>query len=463
MMLGIPAAGAMVACRRDDETPARTGDTGSAETPRAAEPAALWPGVGAPDPVAFPLGMQTGEPHDDGLVVWVYAPGAATATLHGAAWDGAAWVPLDPITVSPSAEGYAHAEVTGLGADVSVAWQTEAGGAYSPIAHGRTAIARDAAAEVRLGACSCLDQAHGEFPCLDAVQELGPIDAFVWLGDTIYADSRVDEPGYRALWQEQLSKPSFQRLLSKVPGVFTWDDHEVDNNWSPQSVSPARFAAAVKTFHETLPFPASVRDGGPLWRSLRFGRTVELFMLDCRGERDVDAGEYVSAQQLQWLIDGLRDSEAVWKVVATSVPITDWPGPWDLAQAQLDRWDGFPGTQRATLIEAAKSVRGVMFLSGDLHQTTLSRVDPPGGPGEGLTEFLAGPGGSFLNAAARLLEGEQFPYADADWSAARMVFWPDGTAQLQTAYEGGLLMMDARIDVDGAVDVIVAAHPWELD
>jgi len=474
--LGLPAVAACSRATTNPPPPSTTPaggdstDTGADTAtrppadPRTEEPSEDWEGVGPADTDAFPLGLQLGEPTDDALVAWAWAPGASSVSFHVATWDGASWVVSAPVVATPGAEGYVHQSLEGLGPDQPIAVQAESAGMFSPLVYGRTTPAADAEPEVFLGATSCLDQNHGEFPSLDEVRAVGRLDAMIWLGDTIYADGRRQIEEFRALWREQLGKGSFQRFLARVPGIWSWDDHEVGNNWDPQTIDPDWLDTAVQAFHETVPLPDHVRTSRRLWRSLRFGRTVELFVLDVRGERDAEAGHYVSPEQLQWLQEGLSASPCVWKVVATSVPITDMPALWDIGGAQEDRWDGFPGTQRQELLAHIRSegLRGVFFVAGDLHQTTVSRVDVAGGDGDDLLEIMAGPGGSFLNTLARTIEGEQFVYKDADWSAARLSFHPAGTARIQVAFEeGGDLMLDMTIDVDGNVVRIDAErHPW---
>ncbi len=446
-----------------DSSPVDTGTPFVADE-RTPEPTEPWSGIGSDDRTAFPLGVQTGDPGADRIVAWAWAPGAKQLTLHIALWDGSAWQEQPSIEVTAGPEGYTHHTITGLPSDQPLAVQFVHGTASSAIGHARTAPAADSYPEVRLGATSCTDQAHGDFPSLDELRALGPLDGMLWLGDTVYADGNVIVDDYRTLWREQLSKSSFQDLFAVVPGIWAWDDHEVGNNWSPQDIDPAHLEAAVTAFHETVSLPDEVRSTRQLWRRLTFGQTVELFVLDCRGERDFDQGEYVSPQQLQWLIDGLLTSTAVWKVVVTSVPITDMPALWDIAEAHLDRWDGYPGTQRAELLGniRAEGVTGVFFVAGDLHQSTLSYVDLPGGDGDNLLEIMAGPGGSFRNAIARTIEGDQFVYKEADWSAVRLDFHPNGTARIRMVYEeGGDLMLDMVIDDKGqVVRIDQERHPW---
>mgnify|MGYP000468493290 FL=1 len=444
-----------------------TADTGSPDTadPRTPDPTSPWDGMGAADTDTFPLGVQTGEPRPDALLAWTWSPKATAITWHIALWDGATWVVQPTQDATAGDDGYVHHDLLGLPADQPVAVQAEIDGVFSAVAWGRTAPAIDSRPEVFLSATSCLDQNHGEYPSLDEVQSLGPIDAMIWLGDTVYADGRSELYQYRALWRSQLGKDSFQRLLHNVPGIWTWDDHEVGNNWNPQTIDQGLLDIAVQAFHETVPLPDTVRSTRKLWRSLRFGQTVELFVLDCRGERNEGAGHYVSPEQLQWLMDGLAASECTWKVVATSVPITDMPVLWDALGAQLDRWDGFPTTQRAELLSHIRQLglQGVFFVAGDLHQSTVSFVDPEGGDGDNLLEIMAGPGGSFLNPAARVIEGDQFVYKDADWSCARMSFHPGGTATLQVVHEhGGDLMLEMTIDTSGqVVSIEQERHPWD--
>ncbi len=467
--LALAPAAAMVGCKGKDDggtpSPLPTGDTGVVTLPRAEAPTSPWGGAAPVDAVRFPLGSQAGEALPDGFVAWTYAPGDVSVEIHVARWDGSAWVDETVESGTPTAEGYLHLELSGLVPDTHYAIQAVAGGVGSSVAHLTTAPDPEAYVEVRLGGISCNDQEHGEFTALEELQTLGPLDAMLWLGDFLYADACETEEEYRALWQEQLAKRSLQSIFGFAGSVYSWDDHEVDNNWDPQTFDPARLQVALKTFFETVPLPASVRNSAKMWRKLRYGRTVELFVLDVRSERDRAAGEYISPEQLAWLKQGLTDSPCVWKVVATSVPITDWPLAWDAALAHLDRWDGFEGTQRQELLDhiVGSELRGVFFVSGDLHQTTLSYVDPAGGTGEKLLEFLVGPGGSTLNVVARLLDDPQFPYADADWSAGRMVFRPDGTARLQTIHESGAMMMEAVVDIDGNVTFELEAHPWDDD
>ena len=74
-----------------------------------------------------------------------------------------------------------------------------------------------------------------------------------------------------------------------IPVVAIWDDHEVQNDFDRETVSPARFAAAHRAFVEA--WPVGEQPDGRLYRSFRWGREVELFILDLRSYRSRQASK----------------------------------------------------------------------------------------------------------------------------------------------------------------------------
>ncbi len=427
------------------------------EDPRSPLPDPEWPGIVARSDAQFPLGVQAGDPTPGGARVWTAYAGALPLTLHTAVWDGTAWVEAGSVPVVPDARGIVHHDLTDLPADGTVAFQVvDADGMGSPIGRFQTAIPSEHTGRVRIGVTSCSDQEHGEFPALPALVAAGPLDAFVWLGDFVYTDGSVTYEEYRAVWEQNLAKESVRGVLSRVAGVWSWDDHEVGNNWDPQTIDPAQRDAAFEAFFGLTPTVTAAP--GRLWRSLRFGAAMELFVLDCRSERDLAAGVYVSREQLDWLKAGLAASTATWKIVANSVPITAMPDAWDISGMGTDRWEGYPA-QRAELLDHIAGIKGVLFVSGDFHQTGVYRVDP----GSPVFDVMCGPAGSFLNPGGQLLiEDDQYLYTDAIWSATALECAVDGKCRITMVAEDGSVVLDMTVNVDGdVVETLVARHPWK--
>ena len=71
----------------------------------------------------------------------------------------------------------------------------------------------------------------------------------------VYADNSATEENYRNVWNASLSELGYRDLSASTSFVTTWDDHEVDNNWSwsdpevSQWVAPAR-----RVYEEVLPW-----------------------------------------------------------------------------------------------------------------------------------------------------------------------------------------------------------------
>src|SRR5207249_2217020 len=86
-----------------------------------------------------------------------------------------------------------------------------------------------------------------------------------------------------------------------------------------------------------------------LYRRFRWGRLLEVFILDTRQyrslnrETDGPGKSMLGAAQKRWLLDGVTSSTAVWKVVVTSVSLSIPTGKPDAR----DSWTG------VELVEAA--------------------------------------------------------------------------------------------------------------
>ena len=66
---------------------------------------------------------------------------------------------------------------------------------------------------------------------------------------------------------------------------------------------------------------------------------MELFLLDTRQYRDPGTGTMLGKAQKDWLFKRLAASSAIFKFVATSVP---------MAGGGIDRWDGYPAERAET-------------------------------------------------------------------------------------------------------------------
>lgn len=199
---------------------------------------------------------------------------------------------------------------------------------------------------------------------------------------------------FRQKWQEQLQDPSYRALMPAAGAYLIWDEHDFANNFDPEALGPTHplLVDGTRAFRETLPV-----EEDRSWKNYRWGQTAEFFILDVRMERKPSTRETADAQmispaQLAWLKQALLDSPCHFKVILTSIPITQLPPPsWG---GSADRWEGYAAQREKVLgFIDEHALDNVWFLSGDIHVGTIMRVEKVG-PRRKYFEICAGPAGN---------------------------------------------------------------------
>lgn len=367
----------------------------------------------APGP--FPLGVASGDATPSGAVLWTRYLGMDA--LRVAVWEGDGERPPDAALqpAAPGAEGFAQVEVEGLRAGTWHRYRFEAIDASGAVlgvsdpGRFRTAIQSDSAERLTFGAVSCTKAGHS-FATLARAAENPGLDAFLLLGDIVYTDGSRTLADYEAAWERGIGSPEYRALRASTSTVAIWDDHEVRNNWTGESVESGLYSAAQEAFllHQPVRRPASGQNR--FWRKLSWGRTADVFVLDARSERNHARGEYISPEQFAWLTRGVAESQAAFKLVLNTVPI----GSFDTAFFQPftdDTWQACP-EQRAAVLRAIDeaNVPGVIWLSGDFHLACVGRVSRKG-PGERALEVLVGPGAQRPNVLPSYPGGPQWDFS----------------------------------------------------
>ena len=322
----------------------------------------------------FPLGVASGDVTPSAAILWTRYVGSASIELVVWRMEGDTYGPTAFVGGAAPIDGYVKVDVDGLeaGARYRYAFFVLDGGertVRSAIGRFRAAIAPDAMEPLWIGAVSCTNNSRSLAPLGQAAAR-DDLDVFLYLGDTTYNDGSTSLDEYRDDWQGQMGRDEYKALRGSVSALATWDDHEFDNNWDPETFDADQYAAAVDTFFEHQPVRRDPANPDRVWKVMSWGRTADIFVLDCRAERMPstrgDTDIYVSRLQMDWLKAGLSASTAMFKLIVNSVPITDFPGAFDL-QAN-DRWEGYP-TQRDEILSHIddESISGVLWISGDFH------------------------------------------------------------------------------------------------
>lgn len=313
----------------------------------------------------------------------------------------------------------------------------------------------------------CRDAEEG-FPIMATLAQT-PMDFFVGLGDMIYADALCESTGHYgnaqmqgnfqqsaavsqfwSHWSYSREDAGFQTLLSRVPYYAVWDDHEVVNDFGPESdmrdTAPYRagvhlIPTALRAFLDYNPFVLPRELPIRLYRSVRWGRHLDMFILDTRLFRDPNKQDddpehpktLLGTQQLAWLKKGLAASDATWKIIVTSVPLSIPTGhPPENGRDGWASGDGKTGFEQELLglLDHLRKqhVRNVVFIAADVHFATALRHRPfKDDPAFVVHEFVAGPLNAGLFPREELdptLNPERLLYFGPDrpvetWSKAR--------------------------------------------
>lgn len=401
--------------------------------------AACGPRFEAPGP--FPLAVSSGDATPTRTVLWTLYTGERALGVEVWRADGGGTVFRGAAT--PSSGGFVHVDVDGLEPFTWHGFKFTDGDEDSAPGRFRTAPAAGQVVPLIFGAVSCTKDGYPLDPLAQAARRTD-LDAFLYLGDTVYADGASDLDGFRRKWREGLGHPAQRALRCATGSICTWDDHELFNNWDLEQLPMLpndEYYAGLQAFYEHQPVRPGA--GKHLWRSLRWGATAEVFVLDCRGERKPSAHQYLSRAQLDWLKAGLKASPAAFKLILNSVPISNFPGFFFESTAD-DRWQGYPAQREEVLafIDDEK-IPGVLWVSGDFHLACMGRVSRTG-PGSNAIEVLVGPGGQAPNQSPTYPGPPQFDWASGINNVTTLALDPATRAVTVTYLDGRARVLTQR-------------------
>lgn len=397
------------------------------------------------------LGVQSGDPTTTAATVWARAtrPGQLVVEwTTGDSYAGARRV-VGP-TLGLASDLCGHVDLLGLPSGATVRYRCHVRGPSGP---GEAVEGRLTTAPVDRRAVSLVwsgdlaGQGWGQNPDLDgyrifrAMRRASP-DLFLFSGDLVYADdplvpevrlpdgrvwrnrvtdakSRVAQTldDFRGNFAYNLLDDAFRDFLAEVPIVAQWDDHEVRNNWVPggttsddpryQQRSESVLAArARRALFEYVPFGPAARRAGRIHRRISRGPLLDLFVLDCRSARGANgrndeptpgpSSRMLGDEQMTWLEGELARSRAVWKVIASDLPV-------GLVVRDGALFEGFaqglPGPPAGREHEIARLLRAahaggranLLFLTADVHYAAAHRYDPEAIGLPRFHELVAGP------------------------------------------------------------------------
>jgi alkaline phosphatase D len=478
----------------------------------------------------FAAGIASGAPAPTSVVLWTRLVGTALpATPVTVRWEVADDEGFTRIVQTGQAQALpelahsVHVEAQGLAPDRWYFYRFMAGDWASPSGRTRTFPLPDAMARrLRLAYASCQRWEHGWFSAWRHLRADAP-DVVAFLGDYIYeypGAANAVRPGsgnwvldladYRARYALYKSDPDLQAMHAACPWLFTWDDHEVQNDYAGEQAGdsgPAvadfarRRAAAYQAWYEHMPVRASVLSralqsaalGSSLriHGELRFGRLAQLLLLDNRQYRgaqactrggrfgsgvvnplacaswDDPARSMLGMEQEAWLKERLAAGGAAWTVLAQGTlfgPRDFVPGPGQLLWN--DGWDGYAAA-RARLVQDLQGTRArnPVLLGGDVHENWVGHVKAdytrPASANVGV-EFC---GTSITSRTSepqhlrnRMVDNPHFVHADADHRGYGLADFAPGRLEVALRLLDDVTRRDASIST-GSRFAVEAGHP----
>jgi alkaline phosphatase D len=201
-------------------------------------------------------------------------------------------------------------------------------------------------------------------------------DLMLWLGDNTYyrEPDWFSEAGMRHRYAHTRSLPELQALLGATHHYAIWDDHDYGPNDSDRSYRMRQ--TALQIFKDYWANPGYGSEGVP-GVFMRFEwADIEFFMLDDRYHRSPNAmpespqKAMFGEAQMQWLMESLANSKAPFKIIAGGNQMLN----------PMNAYESFTSYQheQQKLLQwiQTQKISGVLFLSGDIHQSELIRIAP---------------------------------------------------------------------------------------
>ena len=210
------------------------------------------------------------------------------------------------------------------------------------------------------------------------------VDFFLNLGDWPIADSANTLDEYRAIYHQDRQYAPIHAFLRDLSVYSIFDDHEVYNDWDAdyRAAHPTSVENGLRVWSEWWPLRRVA--AGEFYRTYSWG-DLDFFLLDTRTHRDPRSQEDGPAKsmlgetQRDWLLNALRDSDGVFKIILTSVPL-------NYGTTGSDSWMGY--TYERDLIWDTitdEGIDGVVFLAGDQHWFSTHHHN------SGFKEFMSCP------------------------------------------------------------------------
>ncbi|MFM7201254.1 MAG: alkaline phosphatase D family protein [Myxococcota bacterium] len=319
------------------------------------------------------VGVASGDPRADSVVIWTRVPSGNQSSSVVVSWQVAtaqdfatgSVVKSGTFTTDASRDFTVKVKVTGLQPYTHYFYRFSTTTGYASEV-GRTLTAplpTDSSVVPRFAFVSCQKYTSGYYNVFTTLAT-EDVDFCIHLGDCIYesggSDVRVDTIGevqagraitlndFRNKYKLYLSDPEYRKVRALHPWICVWDDHEVFNDYAGGDPSMSQAdrdiqSAGYQAYSEFMPLepdlPFSKSNGitqYQIYRSFQYGALLDVIAVDTRQYRDAavcrrdvatpgcddlyaEDRTLMGVTQRDWVLNTLSRSTARWKVLANQV------------------------------------------------------------------------------------------------------------------------------------------------
>jgi alkaline phosphatase D len=377
--------------------------------------ASFLPQTSAQSATRITHGPLSGEISAEGAMLWARAN--AEGIISFTVKSGDETVAQAEVAVDESTDFTGEVHITGLTAGTAYTYTaTHSAGGPEVAGSFTTAPADDAEAGFSFVFGGCLGgQGYCRNPetgwdIFNTMAGQNP-DFFLMVGDGVYVDSAcpiednrnvagaetvaTDLAGFYGRYKYHLEDSAYASFLAQTPVYVTWDDHEILDNFGGKELlrlNPDLFNEGRKAFFDY--WPLATNEASQIYRQFSYGAHADFFVLDTRSYRDPLVNwdpspvtgvhkTMLGAEQFAWLQESLAASDATWKFIITSVPVSY---PTGFPQPQVEGRDSWANgadksgyeteMMRLLFFIEAHDVENVVFLTADTHWPFAIEYDP---------------------------------------------------------------------------------------
>ena len=317
-------------------------------------------------------GPITGDVRANEVTLWMYAPPKSKCTFsYRAEGSSKKNNKMGKLTALSNQAAKVPGQIfkstmNGLSPDTRYQYEVSINGKADPNWKGsfKTAPLAGTPTAFRLAITSCMKigRPQGSWNILLEEQP----DLHLTVGDTHYADTTNPTVQLEHHLTYRREK-EFAKVLQQVPTYAIWDDHDFGPNDSDGTAKGKEFSLAG--WKQAWPNPPSGTSDTP-GAFFKFSRgDVDFFVVDGRYHRspsrslDDDKKRMLGDAQFAWLLEGLKNSKAKFKIIASGSV---------LDHSKSDGWRIFTFS-RHRLFDAIKKekISGVMYIGGDIHKSLV--------------------------------------------------------------------------------------------